>query len=68
MRVARGLRVGTVVTALMVIVSNSSVLAGDACPRRHTRRPRVWKSTLTAVLGTARRTAIQISWRLAKSF
>ena len=32
MRVARGLRVGTVVTALMVIVSNSSVLAGDACP------------------------------------
>ena len=32
MRVARGLRVGTVVAALMVIVSNSSVLAGDACP------------------------------------
>ena len=32
MRVARGLRVGTVAVALMVIVSNSSVLAGDACP------------------------------------
>ena len=33
MRVARGLRVGTVVAALMVIASNSSVLAGDACAR-----------------------------------
>ena len=32
MRVAGRLRVGTVVAALMVIVSNSAVHAGDTCP------------------------------------
>jgi hypothetical protein len=62
------MRVGTVVAALMVIVSNSSVLAGDAAPPARSVSPESWKSILPAVLGTARRTAILISWRQAKSF